>query len=183
MVTSVQNGTDTSYAPDVLGDLTRNLRSTSLLRATLGLVYFHFGLLKFFPDLSPAEMLAGQTIVRLGFTIDASYILFILGGAECAIGALLLLGVLPKLAAALMLGHLVGTMAPLWVLPELTFKFAPFAPTMEGQYILKNVVFFAAGLMILTEPTTRSPHERPLLAPDPDRSGSPRSTRDDSEAA
>jgi hypothetical protein len=38
---------------------------------------------------------------------------------------------------------------PLFVLPEFTFKFAPFGPTLEGQYILKNTVFLAAGLTVL----------------------------------
>jgi uncharacterized membrane protein YkgB len=135
----------------VIETILQRLRSTALLRAALGLVYFHFGFLKFFPDLSPAELIASQTILRLGFDLDASYVLFVLGGLECAIGGLLLLGIWPRLAALLMLGHIIGTMTPLWVLPQLTFKFAPFAPTIEGQYILKNLVFVAAGLMILAE--------------------------------
>jgi hypothetical protein len=37
----------------------------------------------------------------------------------------------------------------LFCLPELTFKFLPFAPTLEGQYILKNLIFVAAGWTVL----------------------------------
>ncbi len=42
-----------------------------------------------------------------------------------------------------------GTFMPLFVLPEFTFKIAPFAPNVEGQYIFKNVVFVAAGWTVL----------------------------------
>ena len=45
--------------------------------------------------------------------------------------------------------HMLGTIMPLFLLPELVFKFAPFGPTMEGQYILKNIVFVAAGWTVL----------------------------------
>ena len=59
--------------------------SYHLLRITLGFVYFHFGILKFFPDLSPAELLASQTIMRLtGGMLDASDALFILAIMEVA---------------------------------------------------------------------------------------------------
>ncbi len=44
---------------------------------------------------------------------------------------------------------MIGTFSPIVVLPELAFKIFPFAPTMEGQYILKNVVFVAAGWGLL----------------------------------
>ena len=132
--------------------LPRVLQTTAPLRAALGFVYFHFGFLKFYPDLSPAETIASQTIWRLGFEIDSTYVLFVLAAVECAIGAMMLFGLWPRFASILLLGHVAGTMTPLIVLPELTFRFAPFAPTIEGQYILKNVVFAAAGLMIVAEP-------------------------------
>ena len=39
----------------------------TLLRLALGVVFFWFGVLKFFPDASPAEALAGKTIETLTF--------------------------------------------------------------------------------------------------------------------
>jgi uncharacterized membrane protein YkgB len=117
-----------------------------VLRLALGLVYFHFGILKFFPDLSPAEMLASQTIMRLtGGALDASHALQYLAIMECAIGLALIFDVGMRVAFVAFLLHMLGTFSPLFVLPELTFKISPLAPTMEGQYILKNLVFVAAG--------------------------------------
>ncbi len=68
---------------------------------------------------------------------------------ECAIGLGFLFNVAGRLVLVLFLLHMLGTFVPLFVLPEFTFKFAPFGPTFEGQYILKNTVFLAAGLTVL----------------------------------
>ena len=125
-------------------------QSPPLLRIALGLVYFHFGFLKFFPDLSPAEMLATQTVMRLSIGwLDARTALLVLATFECAIGLGFLFNLKMRWLLVVFLFHMAGTFAPLFVLPELAFKIAPFAPTLEGQYILKNVVFVAAGLSIL----------------------------------
>ena len=123
--------------------------SFHVVRIAIGLVYFHFGMLKFFPDLSPAEMLASQTIMRLtGGWFDASQALTYLAVMECLLGLALLFNVCMRAACVLFLFHMIGTFAPLFVLPELTFKISPLAPTIEGQYILKNIVFVAAGLAV-----------------------------------
>ena len=63
------------------------IRNPYLLRLALGLVYLHFGILKLFPDLSPAEMLATQTIIRLSWSwLDAPTALFLLAAFEISIG-------------------------------------------------------------------------------------------------
>jgi len=124
--------------------------SFHFLRLALGFVYFHFGILKFFPDLSPAELLASQTIMRLSSgIIDANTALYWLAIMECLLGLALIFNVWMRFAFVLFLFHMLGTFAPLFVLPELTFKIAPLAPTIEGQYILKNIVFVAAGWAVL----------------------------------
>ena len=124
--------------------------SPALLRIALGVVFFHFGFLKFFPDLSAAEMLASQTIMRLsGGTLDARTAMWWLAILECAIGVGFLLNINLRLVSGLFLLHMIGTFVPLFVLPELAFKIGPFAPTFEGQYILKNIVFVAAGWTVL----------------------------------
>lgn len=120
-----------------------------ILRIALGLVYLHFGFLKFFPDLSPAEMLASQTIMRLtGGGLDAAQAMFWLAVFECVIGLAMVFNVAMRSAFILFLLHMAGTFTPLFVLPELAFRIAPLAPTMEGQYILKNLVFVAAGFSV-----------------------------------
>ena len=145
--------------------------SYHLVRIALGFVYFHFGFLKLFPDLSPAEMLATQTIIRLtGGMLDASDALFFLAILEVTLGLALLFNVFMRLAFGLFLLHMAGTFSPIILLPELAFKVFPFAPTIEGQYILKNIVFVAAGWGILAphlflKKANRNPTESPATAP------------------
>jgi hypothetical protein len=43
---------------------------------------------------------------------------------------------------------MVGTLTPLLLFPTLTFTHVPFAPTLEGQYIIKNLVLISAALVI-----------------------------------
>ena len=125
---------------------TRHHASFHFLRIALGVVYFHFGILKFFPDLSPAELLASQTIMRLtSGALDANTALFYLAIMECALGLAMIFNVGMRAAFVVFMFHMAGTFTPIFVLPELAFKIAPLAPTMEGQYILKNIVFVAAG--------------------------------------
>lgn len=119
--------------------------AATALRLALGVVYFWFGVLKFFPDLSTAEMLAEQTILRLGLGLSPDTALFALALFECTIGVLFLTGVAPRLVLALFVLHMLGTLLPLVLLPELVFRLAPFAPSFQGQYLLKNLVFLAAG--------------------------------------
>ncbi len=125
-------------------------RSPTFLRLALGFVYFHFGVLKFFPDLSPAELIGTQTVMAVSQNVFNAHIaLAWLAVLECAIGLGLIFNVFPRITLVLFIIHMAGTFMPLFVLPEFTFKYAPFAPNMEGQYIFKNIVFVAAGWTVL----------------------------------
>lgn len=125
-------------------------RSVTLLKWALGIIYLHFGLLKFFPQLSPAEILSTETIMALtGHLLTASQSLFLLALMETVLGLGFLLRIFPRATFVVFTLHMLGTLTPLVLLPEFTFKVAPFAPTLEGQYILKNLVFLAAGWAIL----------------------------------
>ncbi len=125
-------------------------RSPAFLCFALGLVYLHFGMLKLFPDLSPAEMIATQTVIRLSWSwLDAQTALWTLAVFECLLGIAFLFRLAPRWVPFVFFAHMAGTCAPLFLLPELTFKIAPFAPTLEGQYILKNLVFIAAAWTVL----------------------------------
>ena len=125
-------------------------RSPTFLRLALGYVYLHFGLLKFFPDLSPAELIATQTVMAFSMhLLDAPTSQLYLAILECAIGLGLLFNVFPRLIFGLFIFHMFGTFLPMFLLPEFTFKIAPFAPNLEGQYIFKNVVYVAAGWTVL----------------------------------
>lgn len=141
---------EASPLPSHLTEVPQPAPSTTFLRLSVGTVYFFFGFLKFFPDLSPAEVIASQTVMRLSFGIlDAQMALFLLAIMECTIGICFLFNLFPKWLFLVFMFHQISTFTPLFLYPELCFKFAPFAPMMEGQYILKNLVFVAAGWTIL----------------------------------
>ena len=120
-----------------------------LLRLSLGVVFFWFGVLKFFPHLSPAETLASHTIVILSHhRIGISVSLPMLATWECLIGLGLLTGAAMRLTLLLLFAQMLGTLLPLIFFPHETFASVPFVPTLEGQYIIKNLVLISAGIVI-----------------------------------
>ncbi|MCB0542364.1 MAG: DoxX family protein [Lewinellaceae bacterium] len=126
--------------------------TTNLLKWTLGIVYLWFGALKFFSGLSPAEVLAKDTIRVLTFGLipdDISLILLAIW--EVTIGVLLLSGFRIRFAIKAALVHMVFTFTPLLFFPELSFTHAPYGFTIIGQYIVKNLVFIVAMMIILKE--------------------------------
>jgi uncharacterized membrane protein YphA (DoxX/SURF4 family) len=120
-----------------------------LLRIALGVVFFWFGALKLIPDASPAEALAGQTIERLsGGLVAAGTALPILALWEVAIGVGLFIGRGMRITLFLLFVQMLGTITPLFLFPTETFSQFPWAPTLEGQYIIKNVVIVAAAIVL-----------------------------------
>ena len=121
----------------------------ALLRVSVGVVFLWFGALKFFPGLSPAEDLAGRTIGTLSFgLVPASVALPVLAVWECAIGLGLIAGRFVRASLILMFLQMSGTIMPLFFFPHETWVRFPFAATLEGQYIIKNVVLVSAGVVI-----------------------------------
>lgn len=120
-----------------------------LLRISLGIVFFWFGILKFFPGLSPAQDLAVRTIHILTFGLIPDHISIILLAAwETLIGLGLLLGIFIRATLFLLWLQMLGAMTPLFLLPQDAFTHIPYAPTLEGQYIIKNLVLISAGIVI-----------------------------------
>ena len=119
------------------------------LRVSLGVVFLWFGALKFFPGLSPAQDLAARTIgaLTLGLVPGGPGVA-VLAAWECAIGVGLVTGVWMRATLLLLVVQMRGTVTPLVLFPAETFVRAPYAPTLEGQYILKNVVLVAAALVL-----------------------------------
>jgi putative oxidoreductase len=140
--------------------------SVTLLRLSLGAVFLAFGLLKFFPGLSPAAGLAGETFAELTLgLVPESVGLTLVATLETAIGLSLLTGRLLRLGVALLGVAMVGVLSPLVLLPEELFRGAPWAPTLVGQYVLKDVVLLAAALAVAASAFGRPP----LGAPSPER--------------
>lgn len=120
-----------------------------LLRISVGIVFLWFGVLKFFPALSPAEELAGRTIETLSFgLITPALSLPVLAAWETLIGLGLITGKFMRATLLLLFAQMVGTVTPLFLFPAETFTVFPIAPTLEGQYILKNLVLVSAGIVI-----------------------------------
>ena len=113
----------------------------------IGLVYLWFGSLKFFPELSPAEELASNTIEILTFgLLKGRLALVILALWEFAVGITFVLNYHRKWNVALALGHIVGTFLPFIFLIDVCFSNQPMQFTIIGQYIFKNVLFLVVML-------------------------------------
>ncbi len=120
-----------------------------LLRVSLGLVFLWFGMLKFFPGLSPAEDLAVRTITRLSLGIvPAPVALLLLAALEATIGLGLVTGRALRVTLLLLAFQMLGTATPLFLFPIEVFAVFPYAPTLEGQYIIKNLVLASAGIVL-----------------------------------
>lgn len=121
----------------------------TILRVALGIVFLWFGVLKFFPGLSPAHDLAARTITVLTFGIVTPAVSVpALALWECAIGLGLLTGKFMRVTLLLLLLQMLGTLTPLVLFPAETWQVFPISPTLEGQYIIKNIVLASAGLVI-----------------------------------
>ena len=120
-----------------------------LLRISLGIVFLWFGALKFFPGLSPAQDLAARTVERLSFgLIGPALSLPALAAWECLIGLGLLTGRFMRATLLLLAAQMLGTLTPLALFPAEVFTRVPYAPTLEGQYIIKNAVLISAAIVL-----------------------------------
>lgn len=123
--------------------------SVPTLRVSLGLVFVWFGALKFIPGLSPAEDLATRTIeVLSGGLVKPAVSLPVLAAWETLIGVGLVTGRFLRATLLLLALQMLGTVTPLALFPGETFTAFPYAPTLEGQYIIKNVVLIGAAMVI-----------------------------------
>ena len=119
------------------------------LRISLGIIFFWFGFLKFFPHFSPAQQLATATISRITLDlISPSVALFMLACWETMIGIGLIFGLWMRFTLLLLFAQMLGTITPLFLFPAETFTHIPYAPTLEGQYIIKNIVLISAALAL-----------------------------------
>jgi len=132
-------------------------QSVDILRVSLGLVFLAFGVLKFFPGASPAEDLVIRTIDRLTLgMVGGQAALLITAVLECFIGITLITGKLLRAGLAVLGMSLVGILSPLVLFFGDLF---PGTPTLEAQYVFKDIVLAAAGLVVAGQ--TLSARRRP----------------------
>ena len=116
----------------------------TILRIGLGVVFFWFGALKLVPGLSPAEALVRSTI----YFVDPDIFQPVLAIWEMLIGIGLLTGRYLRLTLLLLFAQMVGTALPLVLLPEVVWTVFPFGLTLEGQYIIKNLVIIGSAIVL-----------------------------------
>lgn len=114
-----------------------------LLRVSLAIVFIWFGALKPF-RISPADELIERTV----YWFDPNWFIPFLGVWEVLIGVCLLVRPLIRVAIFLLALQMPGTFLPLVLQPEVCFTQVPFAPSLEGQYIIKNLVLISAAIVV-----------------------------------
>jgi len=133
------------------GKLSRWMARNGLifLRISIGIIFFWFGILKFFEGLSPAEGIAFKTIDVLTFhLIPEKVIIYGLAAWEVLIGIGFLFNIFMRETLILLFLQMIGTFTPLFLFSSELFRVFPIALTLEGQYIVKNIVIVSAGIFL-----------------------------------
>jgi uncharacterized membrane protein YkgB len=118
-------------------------------RFALAAVMLWFGLPKLIPGGSPAEDIAVMTVERLsGGMIGGDTARIAVGALETLLGIALVAGRAMPLVILAVLGHISATFAPLVLFPDLTWH-GPMVGSLEGQYILKNIVIIACLIVLM----------------------------------
>jgi uncharacterized membrane protein YphA (DoxX/SURF4 family) len=123
--------------------------SALFARISLGFVFLAFGFLKFFSGVSPAEEISEQAMTEMTLGLipaDAGRLMVAL--LETTIGLSLLTGRYLRVGIALLALAMVGVMSPLVLFPDELFAGEYRAPTLEGQYVLKDIVLLAAANLV-----------------------------------
>jgi uncharacterized membrane protein YkgB len=120
-----------------------------LFRISVGIIFFWFGFQKYFPGISSAEDIATRTIevVSMGLVV-APVSMPLLATWEVLIGLGFITGKYLRITILLLYAQMAGTFVPLFVFPEETFHLIPWIPTIEGQYIIKNILFLTGAMII-----------------------------------
>lgn len=120
--------------------------SIPFARIALFIVFFWFGILKIIGTSPANPMVADLMQATLPFmTWDTFIILFSI--YEILIGISFIIPKFERIAIALLIPHMIMTMLPLIFLPDMTWQ-SSFTPTLEGQYIIKNLVIIALAMGI-----------------------------------
>ncbi len=128
--------------------------SMPFARFALFVVFFWFGVLKLVGTSPANPMVADLLHATLPF-MDWGTFIILFALYEMAIGIAFIIPRLERVAIALLIPHMIMTMLPLFFLPDMTWQ-SFLTPTLEGQYIVKNLVIIALAMGIAA-------HLRPLL--------------------
>jgi uncharacterized membrane protein YkgB len=116
----------------------------TFLRLSVAVIFIWFGALKIIGN-SPATELVARTV----YWVDPSWFVPFLGWWEVAIGICFLFMPLIRAGVFLLAPQMLGTFLPLFLLPAIVYQHGnPFLPTLEGQYIIKNILIISAAIVI-----------------------------------
>lgn len=116
------------------------------LRVSLAVIFVWFGILKPL-GLSPAGPLVRATVGWMPLLSPDGWVA-VIGWWEVLIGVTFLFHRTIRIAIALLALQMGGTFLPLVLLPHVAFQTVPFVPTIEGQYIIKNLIIISAALVV-----------------------------------
>ena len=153
-ITDTQDRVDTAEPrparrPRLVSSLLALSHRSSLpaLRVALGGVYVWFGALKIAGTTPVADLVRATTPWA-----DPSWFVPAMGAFEVALGLWLILGRGLLLALPLFVGHLIGTFGVLVMVPEVAFQAGnPLRLTVEGEFVVKNLVLLAAVILVATK--------------------------------
>lgn len=120
--------------------------SSPISRVALFVVFFWFGLLKVIYMSPAADLVTSLQVKTLPF-FGSEFFIVLLGVVEMTIGMSFLVPKITRLAILLLILHMATTFLPLIFLPDIAWQYA-FVPTLEGQYIIKNLVLLALAMQI-----------------------------------
>jgi len=128
--------------------------SLPIAHIAIFIVFFWFGILKIVAE-SPANPLIADLLEKTLPLITFDQFIVLFGIYEMVIGVAFLVPGLERLAILLLIPHMITTVLPLILLPAVTWQ-SWFVPTLEGQYIIKNIIIIALALSLVA-------HLRPII--------------------
>jgi len=129
--------------------------SVPALRVSVGIVFLWFGGLKVF-GVTPVTDLVAETV----YWFDPDWVVPLLGWAELVVGFGLIFRVALRPVLALFAAQMAGTFLVLVVQPDVAFTEGnPLLLTVEGEFVIKNLVLLSAGMVIGATVRRRSERE------------------------
>jgi uncharacterized membrane protein YkgB len=114
------------------------------LRISLAIIFIWFGALKVL-GVSPVV----ELVASLVYWVDPDWFVPALGVVELLVGLALALRRLLRTVLLVLAGQIVGTFLVFILLPDVAFQDGnPLKLTVEGEFVIKNLVLLGAGMMI-----------------------------------
>lgn len=138
--------------------------SVAVLRVCMGIVIFAFGVLKYFPGVSPAQgiVLAVNRILTFGLLPD-QVTLPLFATVEAVIGLSLITGWGLRVIIYPLAVWVLAILSPIVLLTGQLFSGPHHAPTLMGQYVVKDIILLAAVLVVAADVRRRNRKTPPTI--------------------